>query len=79
MLYEYRCHQCGTTVVLEFPLAHNPRRVACGECGEDMVRTFTSVPPMHFKGTGWTVKGHGVPHPMEAKPESPEVAALPGT
>jgi putative FmdB family regulatory protein len=75
MRYTYRCAQCGATVEREFPLAQNPPTVLC-ECGGQAERHIATVPPIQYKGTGWTVDGHGIN--TSRTPKSRDEAELPG-
>jgi putative FmdB family regulatory protein len=60
MRYLYQCRDCGTREERECPMGEQPPTIACPRCRGIARRVFTA-PPIHYKGTGWTGAGHGIP------------------
>lgn len=54
--YEYRCTDCGHIFPLKFRFTENPSEASCPECQGAASRFFGSVPPVHYKGSGWAGK-----------------------
>ncbi|NIV32695.1 MAG: hypothetical protein GWN58_25585 [Anaerolineae bacterium] len=61
MRYAYKCKQCDLRFDEEFPLGQAPEKVACGVCMGGQARRVFTVPPVHYRGTGWSGAAHGVP------------------
>lgn len=52
-LYEYSCHQCGSTFEVMQKFSDEPLKIHEG-CGGDVERLI-SPPALQFKGSGWYV------------------------
>jgi putative FmdB family regulatory protein len=60
MIYTYYCETCKGTVDREFPMGQQPSVVECSNCQGEARRLY-QPPAIHYKGTGWTGAGHGIP------------------
>ena len=60
MVYTYYCETCEGTIDREFPMGQQPSTVECPICQGNAGRVY-QAPAIHYKGTGWTGAGHGIP------------------
>ena len=60
MIYLYYCERCGAETEREFPMEDQPRFIECEGCGGEAGKVILA-PAIHYKGTGWTGAGHGIP------------------
>ena len=66
MIYTYHCRNCNGTIDREAPMGEQPATIQCPICQGDARRVFTCA-AVHYRGTGWTGAGHGVPDMDERK------------
>ena len=59
MIYVYRCPG-GHITEHDCPMGEQPATVECSICQGEARRVYTT-PPIHYRGTGWTGAGHGIP------------------
>lgn len=60
MIYLYYCGDCDLVIEYRCKLGQQPGEIECPECGKVSPRKYT-VPITHYRGTGWSGTGHGVP------------------
>jgi len=60
MTYLYECTQCKRQFEAQAPMGQAPARPACPRCSGAGQRRYT-VLAVHYRGTGWTGAGHGIP------------------
>jgi len=73
MKYHYRCPDCDTRFIDEYPIAQNPSELTCLVCHGTAHRDFSAgMPQVQLVGWGWNTKE--TLDPMDPKNDWPHVS-----